>query len=99
METNKIELLKRQYGEIHEITVLDRDGSDIKCYLKEPGRDDLRPVLAVLGHDSIRANEILLASCWIEGDERIKTDDYLFFQASPLLAGLIQNKLGTIKKL
>lgn len=98
MEQNKLDLLKKQHGEVYEIITIDSDGSEIKCWLRKPNRNDLRPILAMIGQDVIRANEILLNSCWLGGDERVKTDDDLFFQASSVISELISFKVGEIKK-
>jgi len=47
----------------------------------------------------MKFNEIMLNSCWIDGDEEIKTDDSLFLAASSKLAELIEVKEAELVKL
>lgn len=84
---------KTQHGEIYMVEV---DGS--VCYLKRPDRKTLSYV-ATLGNNPIRANEALLANCWLGGDETIKTEDEKFLGVSAILAELIKVKEAEITKL
>ena len=49
--------------------------------------------------DPLKYNEIILANCWISGDEEIKTDDALFLGVSGVLSEIIEIKEATLKKL
>lgn len=89
----QIEAWKKQHGDVFLIEV---DGS--VCYLKKPDRKTMKYV-ASAGNDPIRGNEILLENCWLSGDERIKTEDSLFFGVSSQLAEIIDVKKADIKKL
>lgn len=89
----KIAKWKEQYGDIYQVSV---DGHT--AYLKKPTRKALGA--AVIGKaDPMKYNEILLANCWIEGDEEIKKDDALFLGVSAQLAEIIEIKEAEIKKL
>ena len=49
--------------------------------------------------DPIKFNEVILKSCWLGGDEVIKTDDALFMGVSQVLAEVIQVREASIEKL
>ncbi len=90
----KIEEWKKKYGRIFLIEVEDK-----KAYLKKPGRKALGAAAVIGGKDPMKYNEILLNSCWIEGDEEIREDDGLFLAVSAKLAELIEIKDAEIKEL
>lgn len=69
------------------------------AYLKKSSRKTLSYATATAGKDPMKFNEIMLNSCWIDGDEEIKTDDSLFLAASSKLAELIEVKEAELVKL
>lgn len=75
-----------------------------KFRLSAPSRHVLKIVYAKLMRVSgelnlIEAGEIILNSCWVDGDPEIKTDDTLFIPACLKAAELIEQKEATLKKL
>ena len=50
-------------------------------------------------NDPMKYNEILLANCWLAGDEEIKEDDALFLGVSAKLGELVEIKEAELKKL
>lgn len=90
----KIAEWKARYGEVYEVEV---DGHT--CYLHKPDRKTLSAAAVVGGNDPLKYNEILLKNCWIEGDERIKTDDELFLGVGGKLGEIIKVAEASIKKL
>jgi len=92
--TEQIEAWKSQHGEIYEIEV---DGHF--AYVKTPDRKTLSYAGSVGTKDPIKFNEIILNSCWVDGDLAIKTDDKLFLGAGQVLGEIIQVKEASIKKL
>lgn len=102
METTKMEMTpekkiaqwKEQYGDVFQVSV---DGRT--AYLKKPTRKALSAAAVIGKTDPMKYNEILLANCWLEGDEEIKTDDALFLGVSGQLAEIIEIKEAEIKKL
>ena len=75
-----------------------------KCRLKEPDRMILKIVYGKLTKmngemDTIGAGEIMLNSCWIDGDIEIKQNDGLFISACLKCVELIEQKEATLKKL
>jgi len=85
---------KEKYGEVYKLKV-----EDAVCYLKEPDRKTLSYATTVGQKDPMKFNEIMLNSCWLGGDEIIKTKDSYFLSASTKLAELIQIKEATLEKL
>ena len=89
---------KKKYGDdkIFEIVVGDK-----KAILHKPTRTDLSFAMAGSSQakDSIKFAELLLRTCWIDGDLEIQNDDEYFFGAVPKLDVLSETKEAEIKKL
>lgn len=90
----KIQEWKEKHGDVFQVSV---DGHT--AYLKKPTRKTLGAAAVIGKADPMKYNEILLANCWLEGDEAIKTDDALFLGVSAQLAEMIEIKEAEIKKL
>lgn len=91
----QIEQWKQKHGEIFQVVVEDK-----VCYLRKPTRAIISATTAVASQSGgIKSNEVLLNSCWLGGDEAIKTDDAYFFGASQQLAGIMEIKSSELKKL
>lgn len=81
---------------------LEIDG--FKCRLKAIDRFTLKVAYAKLVNASgqmniIDAGELILNSCWLEGDKEIKEDDTLWASACMKCFELIEQKEATLKKL
>ncbi|WP_279040951.1 hypothetical protein [Butyricimonas paravirosa] len=90
----QVEELKEKHGDIFEVEIENK-----VCYLKKPTRKVLSAAATVGQKDPLKYNEIILANCWISGDEEIKTDDALFLGVSGVLSEIIEIKEATLKKL
>lgn len=85
---------KDKYGEVYKLAIEDKE-----CYLREPDRKTLSYATSVGQKDPMKFNEIMLSSCWLGGDDDIKTRDSYFLAASSKLADLIQVKEAILEKL
>lgn len=85
---------KAKYGEVHEVIVEDK-----ACYLKRPDRKVISMATTIGKSDPVKFSEIMLANCWISGDEEIKTNDTYFFGVAGTLGDLFKSKVASIKKL
>ncbi len=85
---------KKKHGDIYKIEVEGRVG-----YVKTPDRKILSYAGSIGTKDPIKFNEIILNSCWLGGDEDIKTDDKLFLGAGQVLAEIIKVSEASITKL
>ncbi len=90
----QIAIWKAKYGDVFEVSV---EGK--YCYLRKPDRKTLSFGSTIGVSDPMKFNEIVLANCWIEGDEMLKTDDECFFAVIQRLNELIEVKTAEIKKL
>ena len=90
----KIAELKAKHKHIFLIEV-----EEYAVVLKRPGRKELSLASTVSNNDPMKFNESILGSCWVEGDEEIKTDDRLFLGAAGQLANIIEAAEATVKKL
>lgn len=97
----QIEAWKKQYGQVHEISVPGNDEGDViyKCYLKKPDRKIIAMASSVGSKDPIKTAELVLNNCWLGGDEIIKTDDDCFLAAVSVLGNLVKTREAEIVKL
>lgn len=85
---------KDKYKDVYMISVDERS-----CYLRRPTRKELSYATMAAKNDPLKFNEVILSSCWLDGDDEIKTDDYLFLGASTQIANIVQVKEAELKKL
>lgn len=90
----QIEELKAKHGDVYEVEVADK-----VCYLRKPTRKVLSAAAVAGQKDPMKYNEIILANCWLSGDEEIKTDDALFMGVAGILGELVEIKEASLKKL
>lgn len=90
----QIDAWKLKFGDVYKVSC---EGKH--AYLKKPDRKTLSYATSVASKDPIKFNEIMLAGCWIAGDEEIKTDDSLFLSVSQHLSELIAVKDAEMLKL
>ena len=86
-----------------ELTVYG-DDREYKCILKPIDRATLGVALAFVAPihgnpDYFRAGEIILNTCWISGDDEIKTDDGLFAAAAFAVFEMIQVKKTKLQRI
>lgn len=85
---------KKKHGSIF---LLEVEGS--KVYLKKPGRKELSLATTMSEGDPIAFNESIINSCWLAGDEDVKTDDSKFLAISSKLETIIEVAEASVKKL
>lgn len=100
LSETQIDSLKKanKIDRVHELSVQVSDDEKAYCYLKTPDRNVMGAVMAIGRNNPIKANEIVLAKCWLAGDERIKIDDELFLSVMPKLNELVEFRKADIKK-
>ena len=68
-------------------------------FIKKPNRAVLSQVMSLmLSNDVVKGAEVVLHSCWLEGDDRIKEDDQFFFSAINVIDQVISFRQAIIKK-
>jgi len=90
----QVEAWKAKHGNVYKIEVEGRT-----AFVKEPDRKALSYAGSVGSKDPIKFNEIILNSCWLGGDEEIKTNDSLFLGVGAVLGEIIKVSEATIVKL
>jgi hypothetical protein len=90
--------LKKTHKEVFVVVVEVSEEDKAVCYLKKPNRQVISACLSIGANDPVKSDEILLAGCWIEGDERFKTEDDLFFAITPQLPKIVSFKVAELKK-
>ncbi len=73
------------------------------CYLKKVNRGTLEIALGFLmkinsNPEPIKAGEIIINTCWVCGDEEIRSNDDYFMGACLQASGLIEQKSSFLKK-
>ncbi len=91
---------KHKVPTVYELKIpMDDEGNDYAIgYIKKPSRASLGAAMSLINTNPLKANEIILKSNWLEGDERILNDDDAFMSASVLLEEVITIRKGEIKK-
>lgn len=59
--------------------------ADKICYLRKPTRQELSYATTAGQQDPLNFNASILKSCWLGGDDEIKTNDSLFLGVCPQL--------------
>lgn len=89
-----------RWGEVHEIeVVIDDEGNTAKGYIRKPDFDVLAASVKFADSDPLKSGTILLESCWLGGDEIIKTDGEAKLAAIKAIGSLIKIREARIKKL
>ena len=70
---------EEKYGEVHLIrTPIDGSYDEyLECLVRRPNAQILNEFLRKMNNYPIDANILLMNTCWLSGDELIKTDDYV----------------------
>lgn len=88
-----------------QIDVESGSGETFSCKLSEIDRNTLEVVIGLImptGGEKpqyLRAGEIILNSCWVDGDEQIRKDEQCLIAASMQAYKLFELKKTTLKKL
>ena len=91
---NQIAKWKEKHGEVFSY-----EADDYAAYLKRPDRKTIEAA-SVTGKDSpFRFAEIVLANCWLGGNEELRTEDKYFLGLSQRINELVEIKTGELKKL
>lgn len=105
MEAYKIlEMLAYEISEDDKI-IVELKGKKYSCQLsKEIARDTLEDALGLIRPNAgnpmpLTAGKMILTSCWIEGDEEIKTNDELLVPVCLAAYYRIEQKEASLKKL
>jgi hypothetical protein len=91
----KVAELEVQHG-TDKILVI--EVKDAVAYVKKPGRNIVGRILKEMDVDPVKAFELYLNSCWVEGDKRILDDDNYFFGAFTTMGEILSFEVGTLKK-
>lgn len=88
---------------VYELTIEDNNKT-YKCLLCEPNRFVIEAALAEvapIGKDPklIKAGELILNSCWVSGDDEIRTIDRLLVSAALQAYEMINMANATLKKI
>lgn len=89
---------KHKVKEVWRIKAFNLKGEMSISYHKKPSRTDYGSALAIQDRNPITAKEIIIRSTFLEGDQRVMTDDEFFYSACTVVDDLLQIRLADIKK-
>ncbi len=92
--TAKIAEWKKKHGDVF---TYEADGKI--CYLHRPSRNAIAAASVVGKEDPFKFAEIIIANCWLGGDEELRTEDKYFMGLSQKVSDLVEIKVGELKKL
>lgn len=92
--TVQIAAWKKKHGDVFSY---EADG--LACYLCRPSRSTIAAASVVGRDDPFKFAEIVIANCWLGGDEALRTDDKYFMGLSQKVSELVEIKVGELKKL
>ena len=104
---DEIKALKVEHkvDELHEIEVVvakndDGDPIDVAVgYIKEPNRNVVALAMRKMStSDLVGAGDVIIANCFVAGDERLKTDKKVSIAAAFQAANAVDLLTGSIKK-
>lgn len=90
----QIDAWKAQHTHVFKITAKDRG---LTAYCRSVKRQEMSYISSV--KDPIKFNELLLNTCWLAGDEEIKTDDAIFMGLAPQISKLMHAEEVELEKL
>lgn len=85
---------KKRYGKVYRYEAAD----GMTCFLRRPTRAEFSAANVIAGADAIKAKEILLRNCWLDGDMEIQNDDAHFYGIGAWLDDLIGMVAGELKE-
>lgn len=89
---------KHNVKDVYEIIAYNSAGEKISSFHKTPDRSDYGKALSVQDKNPITAKEIILRATFLEGDERVMSDDEFFYSACTVIDELLTVRLASIKK-
>lgn len=92
----QIEEWKKEHVDVYELKA---PKADKICYLRKPTRKELSYATAASTTDPLKFNDSILKSCWLYGDEEIKTNDTLFLGICPQLDKVCEFEIFELEKL
>lgn len=85
----QIKKWKAEFGQVHQITP-NTDQPDIFCIVRHPKLEDIVMSSELGGRDKYKIGNLQLTSCWLYGDEAIKTDVELSNAAALKMGGIFK---------
>ena len=96
----EIALMKKQYGDVVALKVKVNEKETAVCYLKPVGRDVAAKAMSMYAEKQIiPTGEFIINNCWIQGDDRIKTNDKIAMAAAVQANQLVEFLESSVEKL
>lgn len=87
---------KQKFGDIFVY-----EADDLACYLRRPDRKviELATAESSGGQQAFRFTEVVLANCWLDGNEELRSQDKYFMGLSGKIGEMVEIRAGELKKL
>ena len=102
-KTDKVRLdaIAAKYGvkQVFEIIVpIGDEGETISAFFKKPDRNIIGLTMTMEKRNPLRAKEVMLTSCFLEGNKQILEDDDCFMSALTVVDNFLSIKQAELKK-
>lgn len=99
MEVN-LEQLKAEHGDVQTLTLTSDNGTTVAvAYLKPAGRPIVARALSLISQSKIlEAGEYILENCFVAGDDKVLSDEFVKMSASMKAVELVKLLDGELKK-
>ena len=100
-EKEEMDAIAKKHGlvSIYKMMVPVGDTEEIATgYFRRPTRQEFGAALSIMDKNPLRAKEIILGACWLEGDKRILEDDHTFINACTRVDDIIYIQEAALKK-
>lgn len=81
-----------------KVTVDDEGKETAFGFAKKPPRALMGAAMSFAAEDPMKSDEVMLEGIWLDGDDRIKTDDDMFMSARMILTEIITIRKASIEK-
>ena len=98
---SQVEQLKQEHGDVRTLTLTDDETGETVAvaYLKRPSRPTVARAVSLLSQSKVlEAGEFLLENCFVGGDQRILSDEWLKMSAAMKAVEIVKLLDGELKK-
>jgi hypothetical protein len=83
---------------VKRIDVTVAQGDVATCYIKKPDRNVYALAISMFNQDKVlECGELVMVNCWLGGDTRCKTDDYIAISAAMKAKDAVTFYTATLK--
>lgn len=82
--------LRLKHKHVYKISIISEDDRELFCWVRRPSVTELSMCISNSSKDPLGSDIALLRTCWLDGDQEIKDDEYLELAASKEMGTVIE---------